>query len=173
MPFLFTFLSRNSSSTKSTSSSFFLSVTNHDCTSWKLLLLLVAQYKRPWLTQYFHLYIEVPPRRGKYPTSRASTKPHQFIKPARTSNYIISLVFCNFSCVTYWNGLKPMYLKAKVLGVLEKVWTVVVWYLLLGICILVYSYKGCGTSKIYLCLEDNRSSFFRVSLKSETKDAHP
>ena len=68
---------------------------------------------------------------------------------------------------------KPSYLKAEVLRVPQKVRTVLVWYLLLGICILVYSCTGCGTSKIYLCLEDNRSSFSRVSLKSETKDGRP
>ena len=32
---------------------------------------------------------------------------------------------------------------------------------------------GCGISKIYLCLEDNRSSFSCVSLNYETKDARP
>ena len=40
-----------------------------------------------------------------------------------------------------------------------------------GICILLYSCTGCCTLKIYSCLEDNRSSLFRVSLKSKTKDA--
>ena len=40
-----------------------------------------------------------------------------------------------------------------------------------GIRILVYSSVGCATSKIYLWLEDNRSSFSRVNLKSKTKDA--
>ena len=42
-----------------------------------------------------------------------------------------------------------------------------------GIGIIVYSCTGYGTSKIYLCLEDNGSSFSQVSLKSKTKDAHP
>ena len=65
----------------------------------------------------------------------------------------------------------PRYLKAEILEVPQKVRTVLVWYLLLEIHILVYSFTGCGTSKIYRCLEDNRSSFSRVSLKSETKDA--
>ena len=46
-----------------------------------------------------------------------------------------------------------------------------VLYLLSGIRILVYSCTGCSTSKIYLCIEDNRASFSWVSLKSEFKDA--
>ena len=37
----------------------------------------------------------------------------------------------------------------------------------------VCSCTGCGTSKIYLCLEDNRSSFSQVSLRSDTKDPFP
>ena len=66
-----------------------------------------------------------------------------------------------------------MYLKAEILQVPQKVRAVLVRYLLFGIRILVYSCTGCGTSKIYLCLEDNRSSFSQVSLKSKTKDARP
>ena len=46
-------------------------------------------------------------------------------------------------------------------------------YLLSEIRILVYSCTEWCTSKIYLCLEDHRSSFSRVSLKSEIKDARP
>ena len=65
------------------------------------------------------------------------------------------------------------YLKAEALQVHQIVRTLLVWYLFSGIGILVYSCTGCSTSKIYLCLEDNRSSFFGVSLKSETKDAWP
>ena len=57
---------------------------------------------------------------------------------------------------------------------LEKVQTMLVWYLLSRLRNLVYSCAGCGTSKkIYLSLEDNRSSFSRVSLKSEIKDSLP
>ena len=70
------------------------------------------------------------------------------------------------------NGLNQV-LKAEVLRVSQKVRTVLVRYLLPGIRILVYSCIGCGTSKIYLCLEDNRSSFSRVSLKSEIRDVCP
>ena len=68
---------------------------------------------------------------------------------------------------------KPRYLKAEVLWVPQKVRAMLVRYLLSGIHIIVYSCTDCGTSKIYLCLEKNRSSFSRVSLKSETKDMHP
>ena len=93
---------------------------------------------------------------------RTNTKPHQLIKHAKISNSRVSLVFRQFSYRTYWNGLNQ---------VPQKIWTVLVWYLLSGIRILVYSSTGCG--KIYLCLEDKRSSFSRVSLKSETKEAHP
>ena len=66
---------------------------------------------------------------------------------------------------------KSRYLKAEALWLPQKLRTVFVWFLLLGIHILVYSCKGCGTSKNYLCLEDNRSSFSWLSLKSETKEA--
>ena len=68
---------------------------------------------------------------------------------------------------------KPRYLKVDALQEPQNVRTVLVWYLLPGIRNLVYSCTGCGTSKMYLCLEDNRSSFSRVSLKSKTKDARP
>ena len=64
---------------------------------------------------------------------------------------------------------KPRYLKAEALQVPQKVHAVLVYYLLSGIHILVYSCTGCGTSKIYLHLENNRLSFSRFSLKSETK----
>ena len=42
-----------------------------------------------------------------------------------------------------------------------------VLYLLLKTCILIYLCKGCSTSKMYLYLEDNSSSFSLVSLKSK------
>ena len=102
---------------------------------------------------------------------RTNAKPHQLIKHAKISCSIVSLAFCKLSYRTYWNG--PKYLKAEVLRLPQKARTVLVRYLLSGIRILVYSCTGCGMSKIYLCLEDNRSSFSQVSLKSETKDARP
>ena len=66
---------------------------------------------------------------------------------------------------------KPRYIKTEVLRVHQKLWTLLVGYLLSGIRILVYSCTGCGNSKVYLCLKDNRSSFSWVSLKSEANDA--
>ena len=67
----------------------------------------------------------------------------------------------------------PRYPNAEAPQVPQQVRAVLIRYILSGIRIIVYSHTGCGTSKIYLCLVDNRSSIFRVSLKSETKDAHP
>ena len=49
---------------------------------------------------------------------------------------------------------KTEYLKAEVLRVSQKVQTMLVRNLLLGIRSLVYSCTECGTSKIYLCLEE-------------------
>ena len=108
------------------------------------------------LPECFHPYREIPSRKGKYPMLRTTTKPHQLFKDAK----IISQIF--ILNLPKWS--KPRYLKAEVLRVPQKVWTVLLRYLLSGILILVYSCTGCGTSKIYLCLEDNRPSFFRVSL---------
>ena len=94
------------------------------------------------------------------------------VRHTKVSYLIASVVFSRFSYFTYRNGLHRGTSKlAERLQVPQKVRTVLVWYLLLGIRILVYSCTGCGTSKIYLYLEDSRSSFSRVSLKSETKDA--
>ena len=67
----------------------------------------------------------------------------------------------------------PRYRKAETPRVPRKVWTMLVWSLLLGIRIIVQSCTECSTSNIYLCLEDNRSSFSQVSLKSENRDARP
>ena len=166
---MFTFSCKNSLSTKSTSSSFFLWVINQR----KIITSFCSTvYKLPWLPECFHPYREIPSRKGKYPMLRTNTKPYQLIKHAEISYSIASLVFHKFSYRTYWNGLNQLP-KAEVLRVPQKVQTMLVWYLLSGIQVLVYSCTGCGTSKIYLCHKDKRSSFTRVSLKSETKDAHP
>ena len=69
------------------------------------------------------------------------------------------------------NGLNQDTSKAEALKVPQKVRAMLVLYFLSGIRILVCSRTGCVTSKTYLCLEDNRSSFSRVSLKFQTKDA--
>ena len=52
------------------------------------------------------------------------------------------------------------YIKAEALQVHQIVRTLLVWY----------SCTGCSTSKIYLCLEDNRSSFSGVSSLLFVKD---
>ena len=65
------------------------------------------------------------------------------------------------------------YLKAEAPQLPKKVQTLLVWYFSLGIHIIVYSCTGYGTSQIYLCLKDNRSSYSRVSLKSETTEERP
>ena len=114
-------------------------------------------------------------KEGEYQQERGNTrwtnaKPQQLINHTKIPYSVALLLFCKFSCVTSWNGLQPRYLNAEALQVPQKVRILLVWYLLSVICILVYSSTGCGTLKIYLCLEDNRSSFFRVSLKSEIKD---
>ena len=126
-------------------------------------------------SESFHRYKEgeIPIRKGKYPVPRTNTKPHELIKHAK--NFLLY----SFTCIPQffvhhlpkWSKLS--YLKAEAFQVPQKLWTELVWYLLLGIRTSVYSCTVCGTSKIYLCLEDNRSSLSRVSLKSETKDACP
>ena len=106
MSFLIIFLCRNSLSTNSTFSSFFLWVASHDYTSLKLsLFLIVVQYKLPWLPECFRSYGEIPLRKGKYPMWRTNTEPHQVIKHAKISYSIVSLVFHKFSYRTYRNGL--------------------------------------------------------------------
>ena len=82
---------------------------------------------------------------------RTTTKPHQLIKPTKICYSVVLLVFRKLSYQIYRNGL----LKAEVLRLPQKVRTVLVRYLLLGIRILVYSCTGCSTSKIYLCLEEH------------------
>ena len=112
-----------------------------------------------------------------FPSVQGNTKPCQIIKHAKISYSTVSIVFHKFLCGTYQNsqnrGTSKPYLKAEVLQVPQKVWTMLVWYLLMGISILVYSCTEWGTSEIYLYLKDNNLSFYRVSLKSETKDTRP
>ena len=55
--------------------------------------------------------------------------------------------------------VETKYLKAEASSSPQKIRAVLVLYLLSGIPILVCSWTGCGTSKIYLCLKDSRSSF--------------
>ena len=75
------------------------------------------------------------------------------IRHTKISYAIASLVFWRFSSGTYQNGLHWGKSKLRQFKYLRK------YELLLGICILVYSYTGCGTSKIYMYLKDNRPYF--------------
>ena len=95
---------------------------------------------------------------------RTNTNFQQLIKHDKISYSIVSFAFRKFLYQTYRNGLNRLP---------QMLQTVLVRYLLPEICILLFSYTGCGTSKIYLCLEDNRLSFSQVGLKSETKDVCP
>ena len=123
-----------------------------------------------------------PPEYFQWPTRKHVLCPERIrsltniTRSTRISFLIASLAFCRFSCVAYQNGLHEIPqngLQRDTLQVPQKIQTVLVWYLLLRIRILVYSWTGCGISKMYLCLKDNRSLFFGVSLKFKTKDARP
>ena len=109
---------------------------------------------------------EIPYVENKYKASPTYLARWNFLFHSLTC---ISQIFV--SNLPRWS--KPRYHKAEVCWVTQKVQTVLVRYLLLGIRMLVYSCRGCRTSKIYLCLEDSRSSFSWVSLKSKTKDTRP
>ena len=123
-------------------------------------------------SESFHWYKEgeIPKRKGKYTVITTNTKTQQPIK-----NTKIPCVTCITQLfvrhLPKWSKLR--YVKSEVLQVPQKMQAVLVYYLLLGTRSLVYSYTGCGTSKIHSCLEDNRSSFSKVSLKSKTKDVRP
>ena len=103
---------------------------------------------------------------------RTNAKSHQLTKHAKISYSIVSLVFHKFSYRTYRDGLnrgtqsRGTPSTSKSTNHFSSIPSV-------RIRILVYSCTECGTSKIYLCLEDARSSFSRVGLKSETKDVLP
>ena len=67
-----------------------------------------STFKLLWLSESFHLYGEIPSRKGKYSVLRTNTKPHQLIKHAKISYSIVSLVFRKFSYRTYRNGLNQV-----------------------------------------------------------------
>ena len=87
------------------------------------------------------------------------------IRHTKISYLIGSLLFRWFSCVTRRNGPHRGTSRLGILHLPQIVRAVLVKYLLPWIHILVYSCTECSTSKIYLCLEDNMSSFSRVSSK--------
>ena len=126
-----------------------------------------SAYKLLWLSGSFHPSGEIPSRKAKYPVLRTNTKPHQLIKHIKISNQYSHLYFQIF--VRYMpKRSKPRYLKVEPLQVPQEVRTMLVWYLLSGIRILVYSCTDCSTSKFYISLKENKSSFSLVSLKSKT-----
>ena len=113
-------------------------------------------------------------KRGKCPVLRTYAKSHQFNQ--EHENFLLHnlITFVPQILVPYlqkWS--KPWNHKAEASDIFKKVRAMLVLYLLLGIRILVYSCTVCGISNIHLCLEDNRSSFSRVSLKPKTKDVRP
>ena len=119
-------------------------------------LLLVVKYKLPWLPECFQLHWEIPSRGITlcWEQLRSLTNLSSTLKSLIHSLTCISQIFVRY--LPKWS---------------QQVRTVLVQYLLLRIHILVYSCTGCGISKIYLCLEDNRPSISCVSLNFETKDA--
>ena len=58
-----------------------------------------------WLFESFHLYLEIPSRKGKYPVLKTNTKPHQLIKHAKISYFILSPEYLKFCGGTYRNSL--------------------------------------------------------------------
>ena len=57
------------------------------------------------LFESFHLYLEIPSRKGKYPVLKTNTKPHQLIKHATISYFILSPEYLKFCGGTYRNSL--------------------------------------------------------------------
>ena len=131
------------------------------------LLLVVVQYKLPWLPECFHPYGEIPSRKGKYPMLRTNTKPHQLIKHAKISYSIVSLVFSKFSYRTYRNGLNRVpqsWGTPSISKVTKRVSSIPFIGNPLS--------QGAVPQKCIYVSKD-RSSFSGVSLKSETKDSRP
>ena len=107
----------------------------------------------------------------KYPMLRTNTKPHQLIKHAKISYSIVSLVFRKFLYRTYRNCLKWVPQRWSTVSTSKSTNDVssipFVWNLHFSILLHRVRYLE------NLCLEDNRSLFSRVGLKSETKDVSP
>ena len=57
------------------------------------------------LFESFHLYLEIPSRKGKYPVLKTNTKPHQLIKYAKISYFILLPEYLKFCGGTYRNSL--------------------------------------------------------------------
>ena len=79
------------------------------------------------------------------------------------------LVFRKLPCLSYRSGLKPGPSKLRHSKCFEKHKPCRYNTFFGRIFILVSFITRCGTSKIYLCLGDNSSSFSRVRLKLRTR----
>ena len=102
---------------------------------------------------------------------RTYKRPKQLIKHTKISYSTASLVFHKFSFGTYRNSLNRGTSKLRHSKYLKKYEP----YQFDIFCLesTFQDTRAQYLKKIYLCLEDNRSSFSRVSLKSETKDTRP
>ena len=117
----------------------------------------------------FHPYGEIPSRKEKYPVPKTNKKPYRLIKQAKISYSIVSLVFGKFSCGTYQNGLnrgasnltRSKYPTLKSTNRVSLITLVGNPYLSILLHRLWYLKN--------LCLEDNRSSFSRLSLKPKLR----
>ena len=83
-------------------------------------------------------------------------------KRTEISYSMSSLVSRKVLCVTCQNSVNWVTSRPKHSKYLKNVQTVLVWYLLSRILILVYSCTD--TSSLYSCLEDNTSTFYRVRI---------
>ena len=140
-------------STKCTSSSFFLRVANHFLIIKKQLLDCF-----PWYKLLVERFSSIGTRKGKYEQGRGNTPRWEQIGSLNnlpsTQNFLSLLLHLYSANFRAWPT--------------EMVETEVPQSR-----ILVYLCTGCGTSKIYFCLEDSRSSLSWMSLKSKTKDGRP
>ena len=127
---------------------------------------------KPWLDQLkiitvlllVERFSHIGTKKGTYPVLRANTKPQQLIKHTKIFCSIALLVFRKFLCFTYRNSLNWGTSKLKYSKYLEN-YEPCYCNTFCPECVLVYSFTGCQTSKVSLCLEDNRSSFLMDEFK--------
>ena len=111
-------------------------------------------------------------KEGEILMLRRNAKPRQLIKHTGISYSIVSLVFRKFSCGTSRNVLNQVPQSWGTLST-SKSMNRVSPISLSGNPRFSMLLHRVQYLKNLLCLEDNRSSFSRVSLKSEAKDARP
>ena len=82
-----------------------------------LFFKFLSMSDKPWLDQLkittatrgvvvqASLDLSIVTRKGKYTVVTTIMKPQQLIKHIKISYFLASLVFCKYSCFTYWNGL--------------------------------------------------------------------